>query len=71
MYEDIILAVPLDLIHGETDCPYVAPVPYRGKRCEPIMVREVYKKIAAIKKLDEETVRCQLIKNAHKLYFSH
>ena len=33
-YEDIIKAVPLDKIHAETDCPYVAPVPYRGQRCE-------------------------------------
>ena len=67
-YEEIIRQAPLDMIHGETDCPYVAPIPYRGQRCEPWMVKEVYKKIAEIKGLDEEMVREQLLKNAQKLY---
>ncbi len=67
-YEEIIKAVPLDKIHAETDCPFVAPVPYRGQRCEPWMVKEVYKKIAAIRGEDEEVVREQLVKNAHSLY---
>jgi TatD DNase family protein len=67
-YEDIVRNVPLDLLHGETDCPYVAPVPYRGQRCEPWMVGEVYKKIAQIRGEDEETVRTQLITNAKRLY---
>lgn len=67
-YEEIIRQAPLDMIHGETDSPYVAPVPYRGQRCEPWMVKEVYKKIAEIKGMDEEMVREQLLKNAQKLY---
>jgi len=45
-YDDLIKAVPLAKIHAETDCPYVAPVPYRGERCEPWMVGEVYRTIA-------------------------
>lgn len=68
VYEEIVKAVPLELIHGETDCPYVAPVPYRGKRAEPSMVQEVYKKIAAIRGIDEEEVRVQLLENARRLY---
>jgi len=68
VYEDIIRAVPLDKIHGETDCPYVAPVPYRGQRCEPWMVKEVYKKIAAIRVEDEEQVRETLLANAQRFY---
>lgn len=67
-YEEVVRHAPLELIHGETDCPYVAPVPHRGKRCEPWMVQEVYKKIAAIKGLDEELVREQLVKNAQSFY---
>ncbi|MBP6924449.1 MAG: TatD family hydrolase [Candidatus Pacebacteria bacterium] len=67
-YEEIVKAVPLDLIHGETDCPYVAPIPHRGKRAEPWMVQEVYKKIATIRGEDEEMVREQLLKNATRLY---
>jgi len=67
-YEEVVKYAPLDLIHAETDCPYVAPVPHRGKRCEPWMVTEVAAKIAEIKGEDEETVRLQLLKNVRKLY---
>ena len=67
-YEEVVRNAPLDLIHGETDCPYVAPKPYRGQRCEPFMVKEVYKKIAEMKGLDEEVVRMQLLENARKLF---
>ncbi len=68
IYEDIVRAVPLDFIHAETDCPYVAPIPYRGQRCEPWMVQAVYQKIASIRGEDEELVRQQLIENAARLY---
>jgi TatD DNase family protein len=68
VYEEVVRALPLDRIHGETDCPYVAPVPHRGKRAEPWMVQEVYKKIAAIRGEDEEMVRAQLIENAKRQY---
>ena len=67
-YEEVVRNAPLDMIHGETDCPYVAPVPYRGQRCEPWMVQEVYKKIASIQGEDEEVVRVQLVENARHLY---
>ena len=67
-YEELIRQVPLEMIHGETDSPYVAPIPYRGKRCEPWMVKEIYKKIAFLKNLDEEKVREQLLKNTQNLY---
>lgn len=68
VYEDIVKAAPLELIHAETDCPYVAPVPHRGGRCEPWMVKQVYKKIAAIRGIDEESIRVQLIENAKRCY---
>ncbi len=68
VYEDLVRAIPLELMHAETDSPYVAPVPYRGQRCEPWMVQEVYKKIADIKGLELEAVKTQLIENAYQLY---
>ena len=68
VYEELVRAVPLDLMHAETDSPYVAPVPYRGKRCEPIYVKEVVNKIAEIKVLPVEEVQEQLLKNAERLY---
>lgn len=67
-YEEVVRQAPLELIHAETDCPYVAPKPHRGQRCEPSMVCAVYKKIAEIKGLEEEAVREQLLKNARQLY---
>ena len=67
-YEEVVKNSPLTMLHAETDCPYVAPSPYRGQRCEPWMVKEVYKKIAVIKNEDEEKVREQLIENATTLY---
>ncbi len=59
---------PLDKIIGETDAPYAAPKPYRGKQCEPWMVKEVYKKIAELKEEDEEKVREQMVENARRLF---
>ncbi len=38
---DTIAATPLDRFMLETDCPYLAPVPYRGRRCEPAYVKEI------------------------------
>ncbi len=70
-YEEIIREIPLSYIHAETDCPYVAPVPYRGQRCEPWMVKNVYEKIADITAEDVEVVRLQLRENVARLYKLH
>ena len=67
-YEEVVRNAPLNMIHAETDCPYVAPTPHRGKRNEPLYVKEVYKKIAEIRGETEEVVRVQLMENAKKLY---
>ena len=63
-YEDLVKMAPLDRIFSETDCPYVTPAPYRGKRNEPAYVSEVVKKIAEIKEMDTEAVNAQIVKNA-------
>jgi len=67
-YDEVIKNIPLDKIHTETDSPFVAPVPFRGKRNEPSYVVEVYKKIAEIRGEDFEVVRKQLIENAKRLF---
>lgn len=67
-YEEIIKYAPLEKIFAETDCPYVAPVPYRGQRCEPWMVKEVYNKIAELKQTPIETVQQQFRNNIKTLY---
>ncbi|MFA4975484.1 MAG: TatD family hydrolase [Candidatus Paceibacterota bacterium] len=67
-YEAVIRETPLDMILTDTDSPYVAPVPYRGKRNEPSYVKEIVKKIALVKNLSEEEVARAVIKNARKLF---
>lgn len=57
--EDVIL---------ETDCPWLTPVPYRGKRNEPSYVRLVAEKVALIKDLPSETVSGVTSANAKKLF---
>ncbi len=46
---DTVAATPLGQFMLETDCPYLAPMPYRGKRCEPAYVKEISETIAQIK----------------------
>ena len=52
---DTIAATPPDRFMLETDCPYLAPVPYRGKRCEPAYVKEISEVAAQVRgcSLDE------------------
>ena len=47
--QEVVKQVPLDKIMIETDCPYLTPVPYRGKRNEPAYVRQVSEKIVELK----------------------
>jgi len=44
-----LAATPLDRFMLETDCPYLAPVPYRGKRCEPAHVRQIAETVSQVK----------------------
>ena len=67
-YDEVIKNTPLDMIMSETDAPYVAPVPYRGKRNEPVYVKEVVKKIAEIKGLPEAEVAEAIIANAKRVF---
>jgi TatD DNase family protein len=46
---DTLAATPMDQFMLETDCPYLAPVPYRGKRCEPAYVKEISEAAAQVK----------------------
>ena len=65
---EVIRYVPTDRMLSETDCPYLAPVPYRGKRNCPIYVKEVAAKIAEIKGMDFREVAKITTENAKKVY---
>ena len=67
-FDEIIKFLPLEKIMVETDAPYVAPAPYRGKRNEPVYVIEVAKKIAEIKGVSFEKVCEQTTSNARKVF---
>ncbi len=59
---------PLDRILLETDCPYLTPVPYRGRRNEPVYVKYVAEEIAKLKGLALQDVAKQTTKNAIRLF---
>ena len=66
--KEVAAAVPLDKLLIETDCPYLAPEPNRGKRNEPKFVRYVAEKIAEIKNIPVEEVARQTRTNAKELF---
>jgi len=67
-YDEVIKNAPLEMLMSETDAPFVAPAPYRGKRNEPAYVQEVVKKIAGIRGEELEIVEKALLSNAQKLF---
>lgn len=66
-YDEVIKNAPIEMLMSETDAPFVAPAPYRGKRNEPSYVSEVVKKIAEIRGEDFEAVRGALVENASRM----
>ena len=67
-YDEVIAFVPLESLHAETDAPFAAPAPYRGKTCEPWMVEEIVQRVAEIKQMQFEQVQKQLLENAKHFF---
>lgn len=65
---DLVRAVPLEKILLETDSPYLAPHPYRGKRNEPAHVKLVAERIAELKSVSMAQVATQTTTNAQHLF---
>jgi len=63
-----LAVIPNDRFVLETDCPYMAPVPYRGKRCDSRMIVETAKAAAAVKNLTVEQILQQTLENGRQLY---
>ena len=66
--QQAVRAVPGDLILAETDSPYLAPVPYRGQRNEPVFVTEVIKAMANIRGESVEHMAESTTTNAKRFY---
>ena len=65
---DAALEVPLDRMFIETDCPYLAPIPYRGKRNEPAYVKETARKIGELRGLSMEEVGERTARNFYNFF---
>jgi len=60
--------IPLDRLLTETDCPYLAPVPHRGKRNEPAFVREVTRALATLRNSSEQEMGEHAVRNFTRLF---
>ena len=65
---DTIAATPLDQFMLETDSPFLAPIPYRGKRCEPAYVRETAQIVAQVKGCAMEELGAATCRVAHGFF---
>jgi TatD DNase family protein len=65
---DAALQVPLDRMLIETDCPYLAPVPYRGKRNEPAYVVETARKIGELRNMPGEDIGERTARNFYSFF---
>ncbi len=66
--QDVARRVPLDRLLIETDAPYLAPVPFRGKTNEPAFVPHVAAKIAALRGIEAESVAVASATNCFRLF---
>jgi TatD DNase family protein len=69
--EEVVKAVPLEKIVLETDCPYLTPVPFRGKKNEPAYVKYVAQRLAELKGVDANEVANVTTQNAKSLFLIH
>jgi TatD DNase family protein len=66
--DDAIRETPLDRLLLETDGPYLAPVPHRGKRNEPGFVRQVAERVAAVRGIPVEELIAATGENAQRVF---
>ncbi|TCP22558.1 TatD DNase family protein [Scopulibacillus darangshiensis] len=66
--KEVAAQVPLDRLLVETDCPYLSPHPYRGKRNEPARVKLIAEKIAELKGLSYEVLAKKTSDNAKQFF---
>jgi TatD DNase family protein len=67
-YDEVIKLIPIDRIMSETDAPYVAPAPFRGKRNEPAYVVHVVARLAELKGVSTEEMKAQIEENAKRIF---
>jgi TatD DNase family protein len=65
---DVAKALPLECVLVETDAPYLAPVPYRGKVNQPAYVRHVAEEVARLREVTLEEVAAVTTANFHRVF---
>ncbi len=65
---ELLRLVPPDRLLAESDAPYLAPVPYRGKRNEPAWVPFTIARLATVRNVDQETLSAKLTDNARAFF---
>ena len=65
---EVASSIPLDRIVLETDCPYMAPEPFRGKRCDPGKLYRMAEKLAELRSLSVEEIHRITTENGKRLY---
>ena len=65
---EVAAALPLERIVLETDCPYMSPEPFRGKRNDPGKLYRMAQALAALRGLSEEAVQRVTLENGRRLY---
>ncbi|MDF2456897.1 MAG: TatD family deoxyribonuclease [Cytophagaceae bacterium] len=68
--DKVVADLPIESLVLETDCPYLAPIPHRGKRNEPSFIAIVAHKVAEVKKLSVEEVIHTTTTNAKQLFYA-
>ena len=65
---EVAASIPLDRIVIETDCPYMAPDPFRGKRNDPGKIYRMAEKLAEIRGMTVEEIQAITVENGRRLY---
>lgn len=65
---DAVAVTPMNRFMLETDCPYLAPVPHRGKRCEPAFVKEISVTVAETRNCSMEELSAATCQTAHEFF---
>ena len=67
-YEELVKYVPLEMMMVETDSPFVAPAPKRGRRNDPRLVRYIAEQVCALRPEDDDVVKRALLANTTRIF---
>ncbi len=67
-YDEVIKFIPEDMIMAETDSPFAAPAPHRGKRNEPLFVSHIIKRIAELRGVEETYLNDRMLQTAKRVF---